>query len=102
MLPWVVTVVQCQRLLKGGGGGDRSFVSEPPTTAINIAIRKMKPKSLKLKSNTQRISAPSTTSENGAITFSPTIFLSTFAFFGPQLNAENISIAEPPWMTRKI
>jgi hypothetical protein len=69
MLPWVMRAVQCNRLLKGGGGGDRKFVSEPPTTAINIAIRAMKPESLKLKSNTQRISAPITTSENGAHVF---------------------------------
>ena len=53
-----MAAAQCQRLLKGGGGGDRKFVSEPPTTAINIAIRAMKTESLKLESNIQRISGP--------------------------------------------
>jgi len=67
--PTPMAATQCQRLLKGGGGGDRKFVSEPPTIAINIAIRAMKTESLKLESNTQRISAPSTTSENGAHAF---------------------------------
>ena len=64
-----MAAAQCQRLLKGGGGGDRSFVSEPPTTAINTVIRATKPESLKLKSNSQRINAPITTSENGAHVF---------------------------------
>ena len=65
---YVMTAVQCQRLLKGRGGGDRKFVSDPPTKAINTAIKAMKPES-ELKSNTQRITAPSTTSENGAHVF---------------------------------
>ena len=69
MLQWVMAATQCQRLLKGRGGGARKFVSKLPTTAINTAIRATKPESLTSQFKTQRTAAPSTTSENGAHVF---------------------------------